>query len=191
MEGEGGREEGRKECALCKTRDYSHRTLSQSARRRWHGGGHLERASERARMEEEHSKYVPCQPIPSSLLSLSRDVVVVVLYRFSRQRMCTRHDATPVRCLLPSVAPSLNRSSAGDTYASGRRRRLAGERSSEKLPLRDQLDPPSPRPTPSPSPRSNNRQFMRRAPLLFTPQQRRRRLPVWSARPSGHARRKR
>ena len=131
------------------------------------------------------------QPIPSSLppslLCLSKDFVVV-LYRFSRrQRMCTRHDATPVP--LPICPPSLNRSlfsSVGDMRAGER----ASERASGEREVIRKSCPSGTnsirQPPPPPPPRSNNRQFMRRAPLLFTPQQRRRRSPMSasSVRPS-------
>ena len=127
-------EEGREECALCKTRDYSHRTLSQSFSpsgwHHWHGGGHRKARRRRRRTQQ------PAHPfLPPSLLCLSKDFVVV-LYRFSRrQRMCTRHDATPVP--LPICPPSLNRSlfsSVGDMRAGERAsEHRVSERSSERV----------------------------------------------------------
>ena len=137
-----------------------------------------------------------------SSLSLSGVVVAaVVLYRFSRQRLRTRHDVTPLPPSSPSLFPPLLSHSPllCWIYASEREviRKSCPSGTNSILP-------------PPPSPRSNNRQFMRRAPLLFTPKRRppslplsvarrRRCLPVWSVpRPSsvarsssGHARRKR
>ena len=101
--------------------------------------------------------------------SLSGVVAVVMLYRFSRQRMRTRHNVTPFPLSSPSLHCSLTHSPLLCwIYASEREviRKSCPSGTNSILP---------------PSPRSNNRQFMRRAPLLFTQQQRQRRLPVGSA----------
>ena len=96
-----------------------------------------------------------------SSLSLSGAVAVVVLYRFSRQRLRTRHDVTP---FLPSslFPPLLYHSPLLCwIYASEREviRKSCPSGTNSILP-------------PPPPPRSNNRQFMHRAPLLFTPKRR-------------------
>ena len=98
--------------------------------------------------------------------SLSGVVAVVMLYRFSRQRMRTRHNVTPFPLSSPSLHCSLTHSPLLCwIYASEREviRKSCPSGTNSILP---------------PSPRSNNRQFMRRAPLLFTPKRRPPSLPL-------------
>ena len=176
-------EEGREECALCKTRDYSHRTLSQSFSpsgwHHWHGGGHRKARRRRRTQQPAHPFLSPS--LPSLSLERLRRRVVSVFSAAANVHTTRRHSRPSAD--LPSVPQSLALLLCW-RYASGR----ASERASGE---REVIRKSCPSGTnsirqPPPPPRSNNRQFMRRAPLLFTPQQRRRRSPMSasSVRPS-------
>ena len=121
-------EEGREECALCKTRDYSHRTLSQSFSpsgwHHWHGGGHRQARRRRRTQQPAHPFLSPS--LPSLSLERLRRRVVSVFSAAANVHTTRRHSRPSAD--LPSVPQSLALLLCW-RYASGRAsERASGER---------------------------------------------------------------